>query len=324
MTDAEQSASTAAQRTLVERRAIPAVVTAVVLWSASSLFVRSGDADALVFSTWRLWFAIPPLGVIVAIRSRRGPQFGFWPVGVSRPRWAGLMALGGASFVAGVVTAFAAIGMTNLLDVTLIGALQPVLVIAFAVAFLGEHVHRSHIARAGIAISATFFVAAVGSGSGSWSLAGDLVAVLSLLTNTVWFLYGRVLRTRFAPDPYAFMLGVMISGAIILTPVAWVHNDGFDMRGVAIAFAACTMVSGTTAHVLMTWAHRYVPTAISSPLLLAEPPLVALGAWLWFGEAITVWEALGSTVVVASLWGVVRSPELEHVDEEVLDPAPPT
>jgi drug/metabolite transporter (DMT)-like permease len=324
VTAAERSAATAAQRTLVERRAIPAVGTAVVLWSASSLFVRAGDADALVFSTWRLWFAIPPLTLIVALRSRRGPQFGFWPPGVSRPRWMGLMVLGGASFVAGVVTAFAAIGMTRLLDVTLIGALQPVLVIAFAVAFLGERVSRSHIARAGVAISATIFVAFIASGSGSWSLAGDAVAVLSLFANTVWFLYGRVLRTRFAPDPYAFMLGVMITGAAIITPIAWLHNDGFHMRGVAIGFAACTMVSGTTAHVLMTWAHRFVPTSISSPLLLAEPPLVAVGAWLWFGEAISFWAALGSAVVVASLWGVVRSPQLEHVDEEVLDPAPPT
>lgn len=324
MTAAGETAPTAARRTLVHERAIPAVVAAVVLWSASSLFVRAGDADALVFSTWRLWFAIPPLAVIVALRSRRGPEYAFWPIGVSKPRWAALMALGGASFVLGVVTAFAALGMTRLLDVTLIGALQPVLVIGFAVAFLGEHVARSHIVRGGIAVAATIFVAVISSGSGSWSLAGDVVAIASLFANTVWFLYGRVLRTRFAPDPFAVMLGVMISGALVLTPIAWFHNDGFHMRGVAIAFAACTMVSGTTAHVLMTWAHRFVPTSISSPLLLAEPPLVAIGAWLWFDESISVWGALGSAVVVASLWGVVRSPELEHVDEEVLDPAPPT
>ena len=43
------------------RRAVIAVVVAVVLWSACSLFVRAGDTDALVFTTWRLWIAIPPL-----------------------------------------------------------------------------------------------------------------------------------------------------------------------------------------------------------------------------------------------------------------------
>ena len=83
------------------------------------------------------------------------------------------------------------------------------------------------------------------------------------------------------------------------------------------------MVSGTTAHVLMVWAHRYVPTSLSSPLLLGEPPLVAAGAWVFFGEAVTGLEMLGSAVVVGSLWGLVRSPELEEVEEPAPDPAPP-
>jgi drug/metabolite transporter (DMT)-like permease len=309
---------------MIERRAIPAVVAAVVLWSVSSLFVRAGNADAIVFSTWRLWFALPPLGAVVWFRSRRAPQRGFWPADVSRPRWALLMFAGGASFVAAVVTSFAALGMTRLLDVTLINALQPVLVIAFAVAFLGEHIAPGHLWRAVVAVGGTVFVAVVASGSGSWSLAGDIVAVVSLLFNTVWFLFGRVLRTRWPSDPYAFMLGVLFTGAVLLTPVAWFHNGGFHMRGVAIAWAAATMVSGTTAHVSMIWAHRYVPTSISSPLLLAEPPMVAVGAWVWFGESISAAEAVGSAVVVASLWGVTRSPELEHVEEDTVDPTPPT
>jgi drug/metabolite transporter (DMT)-like permease len=307
----------------IERRAVAAVVAAVVLWSASSLFVRAGDADALVFTTWRLWFALPPLAVIVALRAR-DPKVEIWPRGVSRMRWVALLFGAGAFFGSGVVTAFAAFGLTRLLDVTLIGALQPILIIAFAVAFLGEHVAKSNVLRAVVAIGATIAVALAASSSGSWSLAGDVVAVISLALNAGWFLYGRVLRTRYAVDPFAFMFGVLAAAAVLITPVAWVHNGGFGMRGVAIAFAACTMVSGTTAHVLMVWAHRYVPTSVSSPLLLGEPPIVALGAWFWFGEALGPVEVIGSAVVVASLWGVVRSAELEHVEDDAVDPAPPT
>jgi drug/metabolite transporter (DMT)-like permease len=73
----------------------------------------------------------------------------------------------------------------------------------------------------------------------------------------------------------------------------------------------------------MTWAHRYVPTSISSPLLLAEPPIVAAGAWIFFGESVTALEAFGSAVVVASLWGLVRSPELAEVEDDTPDPVPP-
>ena len=135
-----------------ERRAVFAVIGAVVLWSASSWFVRAGESDALVFTTYRLWFALPPLAVGAYLRARHHPERRLVPPGVDRGHWLLVMFGAGAFFVGGASTAFAALGMTRLLDVTLIGALSPIIVIAFAVAFLGEHVHRGLIVRAAIAI----------------------------------------------------------------------------------------------------------------------------------------------------------------------------
>ena len=109
-----------------------------------------------------------------------------------------------------------------------------------------------------------------------------------------------------------------------MTPLALIVHGSLGLSGRGLFFAACTMLSGTTAHVLMVWAHRYVPTSVSSPLLLGEPPLVAAGAWIWFGESLNAVEIAGSAVVVGSLWGVVRSPELEHAEADAPDPAPPT
>ena len=308
----------------VERRAIAAILVAVGLWSATALFVRAGHSDALVFTTWRLWFALPPLGAIVRWRSRRTDSAPFWPADVPPLRWIALLAGAGAFFVAGAATAFAALGLTRLLDVTLIGSLQPVLIIAFAVAFLGEHVARTHLVRAVVAIAGTAIVALAASGSGTWSLAGDVVAVASLVFNAGWFLYGRVLRTSFVIDPFAFMFGTLTAAAILLTPIAYVAHGGLGISGRGLFFAGCTMLAGTAAHVLMIWAHRHVPTSVSSPLLLGETPVVAAGAWVFFGESVTVLEGIGSAVVVASLWGVTRGPELEHVEHDVPDPVPPS
>jgi drug/metabolite transporter (DMT)-like permease len=317
------SLATRARATPLARRALLAVIAAVVLWSASSLFVRAGHSDALVFTTYRLWFALPPLGILLFVRSRGPVSRPLFPVGVSKARWVVLMLGAGAFFVGGASTAFAALGMTRLLDVTLIGALSPIIVIAYAVAFLGEHVERGHLVRAGIAIVGTIVVAAAASSSGSWSLAGDIMAVVSLILNSGWFLYGRIIRTRYEIDPISFMFGTLLCAAIIITPITLIAHGNLHISHRGMFFAACTMVSGTTAHVLMTWAHRYVPTSISSPLLLAEPPIVALGAWAFFGESISAVEALGSAVVVGSLWGVVRSPELEHIEHDAPDPVPP-
>jgi drug/metabolite transporter (DMT)-like permease len=308
----------------VETRAVLAVVVAVGLWSASSLFVRAGHSDALVFTTWRLLFALPPLAVIVAVRARRAGSTQWRPPGTTRLRWVALFFGAGAFFVSAAATAFAAFGLTRLLDVTLIGSLQPVLIIAFAVAFLGEHAGLSHVVRAIVAVGGILLVAFSASSSGSWSVEGDVIAVVSLVLNSGWFLYGRVLRTSFAIDPFVFMLGTLSAGAVLIMPVTLVAHHGLGISRRGLFFAACTMLSGTTAHVLVVWAHRYVPTSVSSPLLLGEAPIVAAGAWLFFGESVGLLAGIGSAVVVGSLWGIVRTPALAHVDQTVPDPSPPT
>jgi hypothetical protein len=153
--------------------------------------------------------------------------------------------------------------MTRLLDVTLIGALQPIAIIAFAVAFLGEVVQRSNIGRAVVAIGATIVVALAASSTGTWSLSGDLVAVASLFLNAGWFLYGRVLRTNFSIDPFAFMFATLTCAAILITPIALIAHGSLAISGRGVFFATCVMLAGTTAHVLMVWAHRYIPSRSS-------------------------------------------------------------
>ena len=193
----------------------------------------------------------------------------------------------GAFFASGAATAFAAIDKTRLLDVTLIGALQPVVIIVIAVLFLGEP-RTAPPRRAGVRRGpATVLVASSTSGSGSWSMAGEMLAVLSLFLNAGWYLYGRVLRGRYAIDPFGFMLGVLAAAAVLMTPIAILSAGTLRMSGSAYFWVTATMVFGTAAHLLLVWAHRYVPASLSAPFLLAEPPLVAIGAWVFFGEALT-------------------------------------
>ena len=143
--------------------------------------------------------------------------------------------------------------------------------------------------------------------------------------NAGWFLYGRVLRTQTSSSTRSRSCsGTLTAAAVLLTPLALIAHGGLGISGRGFFFATCTMIAGTTAHVLMIWAHRHVPTSVSSPMLLGETPLVAAGAWVFFGESITLLQGVGSAVVVASLWGVTRGPELEHVEHDVPDPAPPS
>jgi drug/metabolite transporter (DMT)-like permease len=308
----------------VQRRAIEAVWVAVLFWSANALFVRAGDADPLVFTTWRLWIALPPLAAVLWWRTRRGAGVMLRAPGVTRVRWVLIVFGAGAFFASGAATAFAAIDKTRLLDVTLIGALQPVVIIVIAVLFLGEHANRTHLMLAFVAVAATVLVASSTSGSGTWSVAGEVLAVVSLFLNAGWYLYGRVLRGRYAIDPFGFMLGVLAAAAVLTTPVALVSAGTLRMSTPAFFWVTLTMLFGTAAHLLLVWAHRYVPASLSAPLLLAEPPLVAIGAWIFFDESLTFVAIVGSLVVVAALLGMVRSPAVIHVEDDVPDLVPPS
>jgi drug/metabolite transporter (DMT)-like permease len=304
------------------RRAMTAVSCAVVLWSAAALFVRAAHAEPLVFTTWRLWFALPVLAAVVWARRRCGHATMLRAEGVPWSQWMLLVLGAGAFFAAGAASAFIAIEKTRLLDVTLIGALQPLVIIVVAVLFLGEHVERRQALYAVVAITGTAVVATASSGSGSWSLSGELIAVASLFLNAGWYLYGRVLRDRYTIDPFAFMLGVLTAAAVLLTPVALIASGGLSLHRDAYWWAAATMAVGTAAHLLLVWAHRYVPASMSAPLLLAEAPMIAVAAWICFGESFGVIEAAGSVAVLAALWGMARSPVVAHVEEEIPDPAP--
>jgi drug/metabolite transporter (DMT)-like permease len=285
------------------------------------LLVRGAHADAVRFTTWRLWFALPPLFVLVAVRARRRPGEAVLTIpGQRRWAWFAAMAVGGALFAGGAATAFAALGSTTLLDASLIPSLQPVIVIAAAVVMLNERVARTLVVRCLIAVAGTALVAVEASGRGTWSLAGDLMAVVSLFVNAGWHLYGRWIRHRFAIDPVVFMAGTLTFAALFMTPLALVVTGGLSLPARAVGYAGLVMVVGTGAHITMVWAHRWLPASESAPILLVEPPLIALAGWAAFGDAPGLLEIAGSAVVVGALVGVVRSGVVDEVDDSALEP----
>jgi drug/metabolite transporter (DMT)-like permease len=297
-------------------------VVALLGWSASNLFVRASHTNAEVFAAWRLWLAVIPLSILVIVRRRRGVATTFRAPGMSRSRWSLVVLGASALFAAGMVTGFSAIDDTNLLDVTLIGSLQPILIVGFAVAFLHEKAQWSLVARGGVAIAGTVLVA-LASPSGPGRLAGNLLALVSMVFSAGWFLYGRVLRDRFRIDPLSLMLCVLTTSALLVTPLALASRGSLHISLAGLGYAGATMAAGTTAHVLVVWAHRFLPTSVSAPLLLAEPPIVGFGAWASFGQKPAALAIVGSAVVLIALWGVVRSPAVEHVEERAADPVPP-
>ena len=200
----------------VERRAVVAILVAVVLWSGTSLFVRAGHSDALVFTTWRLWFALPPLArdrrvagaahrqrAVLAggrsaaalaraarrrgcvLRRRRGDHLRrARPDPAARRHADRLAATGPDHRVRGRVPRRAR------------GAHAP---------DPRRGRDRGDDPRRAGRVGQRFVEPRAATSSRS----------LSLVFNAGWFLYGRVLRTSFVVDPFAFMLGTLTAAAVL-------------------------------------------------------------------------------------------------------------
>src|ERR1044072_4935101 len=97
----------------IPRRALGGVSVAIVLWTSNVLFVRKAD-DILVFTTWRMVFAIPVLGATAAVirfRSSAAPSPARVPL--TRTVQLGLLGIGSLFGISALVN-FVAINETTL------------------------------------------------------------------------------------------------------------------------------------------------------------------------------------------------------------------
>ena len=279
-------------------------MTAIVLWTSNVFFVRRAD-DILVFTAWRMLFAIPVLGVTAAVVRLRPaaspPERG--PLG--RGVQVGLLGVGALFGISALVN-FVAINETTLVNVGVIHALQPAVVAALAGRYLGERIDSTLLVWVSTAIGGAVLVAAASGGVGTWSLHGDLLAVLGLALNSTWFLAGRWVRTRTHLDATTYMLVVFGTGAVTLLVITTAAGRSLGaVSSTTLYLAAMTALFGTIGHTIVAWAHRYVPAAVSSLFILSQPALIAVLAWVAFDEHLTRLHVLGGTVVLLSLARIV-------------------
>ncbi len=284
-----------------------AVATAVVLWGGSSVAIKAVSTSGVVTAFYRLWFAIPLLWLLVAIRPgmRRRLDRG----------WLGSCLAGGSLFALHQVLFFSAIKLTTVADVTIIGALQPALVLVAAAPLFGERTPARALGWTALGFAGTALVVAGARGAPTWSLSGDAVSFGNLFAFTAYFLASK--RIRRSLGAWEYVVGMTTVAGLWMAAVALAMGEPLaSPRGWEWAvLAGLAIFPGTLGHVLVNWAHEHVPALSVSTVLLAVPVLAALGAAVFLGEPIRPLQALGGAVVLGSILAVLRSTAPEAADE---------
>lgn len=291
---------------------VTAVAITVVVWGLVSPLIKSASVTGTAMSFYRLAIGAGALLVIVAL-TRRSLREALWP-------W-GLMA--GLLFGVNLLFFVTSIKETTVANATLIGALQPAIVILVAGPLFGEVVTGRDVAFVGAAIAGVVIVIAASAGSPEWHPLGDALAVGAVLTYTAYFLVSKRVRTGENSSTLEYITVVHVIAALVVTPIALLNPSdlgNLDGRDIAtILFFA--LISGTLGQFVIGWAHRFVDVSLSSLMMLGVPVVASITAWAMLDESLSLLQIGGGAITLAAIGAmVVRRPASSSPVEEAIGP----
>lgn len=200
---------------------------------------------------------------------------------------------------------FVAIKSTTVATATVIGSLVPLLLMVVASRRFGEEVTRFLVVMSLIALGGVGLVMIGSSSVSSWSLRGDLLAVVALVFFAAYFAFAKAAREHV--PALEFQAAIWIVGTVVLLPFSVVDAGGIDVPGPSdwVWLAALLAVPGT-GHLLMNWAHPRVRLSITSMLTLGVPVLTTIGGAIFLDEPVDVLQVAGIAVVLGVLAEVIR------------------
>lgn len=251
------------------------------------------SAGTIVF--WRLWIAMPVMFTAAYFTGGR----------ISIPLLKAVF-VPGMIFGVSTLVGFSSYHATSIANATLIGALQPVLMLFIGPMLFGERSSARQILLAVIALGGISTVVLGAKQSSGASLHGDALALINLGLFTVYFVRMKQVRNK-GIHSIALIAGVFCVAAVTVTPwVLLTSHDIGKIHGVEwLSIVGMVLLSGLIGHGLMTWAQRHVDITLASLLMLGGPVISAIGAWVVFSQRLSAVQIAGALVVLAALGAIV-------------------
>ena len=272
----------------------------VVMWSSGFIGAELGtrQAPATTLLAWRYLVAAAVLVVVFVWRRERLRRDG-----LAHQVVLGLLIQGGyLGFIVGGVGLGASAGTSSL-----IAAIQPLVVLAMAAAFLSERVRAPQVVGLVLGLAGVVLVVSGDLGAGGtswWVYVMPLAGMLCLAT-------GTVLQQRW--DPPESLLASMTIQTVVAAVVFWLIAGTLGTAGppatpafwVAVAWVVVlSSFGGYGAYVHVT---RTQGASRASTLLYLTPPTTMLWAALMFGDPVRATGLAGLAVSAVGVLVALRS-----------------
>jgi drug/metabolite transporter (DMT)-like permease len=278
------------------RAAVLALLSGAMLIALAPIFVRLSEVGLTATAFWRLAIATPILLAWDLGRRAHGGA-ALCPSGAELR----LLLLAGFCFAGDLASWHVSIALTSVANATLLANAAPIFVAVAAWLWLHERPSARFAGGLALALVGGAFLGIESAAAGHRHVVGDLFGMLTAVFYAGYMVAVKVLRGRCATS--TVMAGTSLIGAAMLLPLALALGETV-LPSTAHAWAiliALALLSQVCGQGLIAWALGTLTASFSSLGLLTQTAAAAALAWLLFGEAFTLLQSFGFTLVVAGI-----------------------
>jgi len=262
---------------------------AAVLWSFGGIFVTLAYAPGLVLAFYRLIVGALAWAVVIYATRRRLT----WAL--LRATW-----LGGVLLAGDMAMFYSAVKTTSIVDVTVIGAFQPALVMLVSRRLFDERLARRDVALILLAVAGVAMTVAGPGMSNHREVMGDALAAGSMVIFSAYWMVSK--RARELCGALEYTSGVTLVAAVAMVPVVLVSGQSLgQFRGSDAWWIVLLVAVPGSGHAVMNWAHRYVDASISSAISCLSPLAAALLAIPILGQTLSSSQLVGLAVGLVAI-----------------------
>lgn len=200
--------------------------------------------------------------------------------------------------IAGIALVFTSLLYLPLADAIAIAYVMPFIALLLGKLVLNEEVGPRRLTACAVGFAGTLMVVQPAFQDVGWP------ALLPFGVALVFALFILVTRMMSAADPIAMQATSALMALVVLIPaMALIPHAQLDWRAPTTtgwSLIALMGLAGTFAHLLMTWALKYAPSATLAPMQYLEIPVATFVGWLIFSDLPGPLATLGIAVTMGA------------------------
>lgn len=267
---------------------LAATVAGFWLLSFAPVIVAGSDLHGISMAFWRCWIGFAAVGTVAVVRKSI--------------KWEHLRqtVLAGFCFAAAIGFFFWASQITSIANASLLTVLHPIAAMIAGRYLFAELVTRRDVLWSLVAITGAVVLVLAGDSSGTGDLRGDLLAAVSILMGSSYFIIGKQVLKTMAVLP--FMTGVFLWAGFWLTIAVVVSGEQLvpstDVDWIRLV--AIAIVPGL-GHLLLNVAQNKVSLNLMGVLHLIIPVSATFMAYVFLDQTVVALQLFGMVLVISAL-----------------------